>query len=160
MSASARVPLVVPSAWADRTAAQRASVPQDQPPEKPFYAKATYDRGGDMAAAIQAARSGQKDVFDAATIGSLAKQVDVGELIDKYQSDLMTGLDRVGRILFAFYWHYDKFADRYGQQDLPDLEDALKNTFTQMGDLVLFLKQKSIEPNVNVGLPLMAGISE
>ena len=142
------------------SATEQANVPQDLPPEKPFSTHADYDRGNDMKGAIQAAQEGQQDVFDVATIGNLAKMVDIGDIIDKYQSDLMTGMDRIGRILFAFYWHFDKFSDRYGQQDLPDLEDSLKNSFVQIGDLILFLKQKSIDPNMNLGLPLMAGLSE
>ena len=142
------------------SAISKADVPQDLPPERPYTAKADYDQGGDMQNAVAAAQSGQQDIFDTATIGSLTKMVDIGELIDKYQSDLMTGMDRVGRILFAFYWHYDKFLDRFGSQDLPDLEDALVNSFVQMGDLILFLKQKSIDANVNLGQPLMAGLSE
>jgi len=138
----------------------QANVPQDLPPERPYTATADYDRGEDMQGAIAASEQGQQDVFDAATIGNLTKMVDIGDTIDKYQSDLMTGMDRIGRILFAFYWHYAKFSDRYGVQDLPDLEDSLVNSFSQIGDLILFLKQKSIDPSKNLGLPLMAGMAE
>ena len=77
-------------------------------------------------------------------------------MVDKYLSDLMKGMDRVGRIMFMFYWHQDDFADRYGKTDLPELEDSLRNTFEALGDLVLFLKQKSIESPEDVGVDLSA----
>ncbi len=96
-------------------------------------------------AAQQAAQMGQKDVFDTALIGGLVKTVDSNMLIDRYVGDLILGLDRIGRILFLFYQHNDNFKDRYGQSDLIELEDSLRNTFKSIGDLVMFLKQKTLE---------------
>jgi ATP-binding cassette subfamily F protein uup len=40
----------------------------------------------------------------------------------------------------------NKFKERYGQQDLPELEDNLRNVFKNLGELTLFLKQKMVEP--------------
>jgi len=37
-------------------------------------------------------------------------------------------------------------AERYGREDIVDLEDNLKNVFKSLGDVVLVLKQKSISP--------------
>jgi hypothetical protein len=99
-----------------------------------------------MQGAQQAAQLGQKDVFDTAMIGSMLKAVRQDSMVDKYLGDLMKGMDRVGRILFMFYFHQDDFGDRYGKADMPELEDSLRNTFESMGDLVLFLKQKSVDP--------------
>ena len=53
-------------------------------------------------------------------------------------------------ILFMFYWHNDKFQERYGKQEMTELESALRNTFKAVGDLILFLKKKSIEPDMAV----------
>jgi hypothetical protein len=94
----------------------------------------------------RALSSGQKEVFDTAAIGSMLKAVRDDTMIDRYLPDLVKGMDRLGRILFMFYWHSDKFADRYGKQDMPELEDSLRNAFEQVGDVILFLKQKTIEP--------------
>lgn len=94
----------------------------------------------------QAAATGQKEVFDTAMIGSMLKAVRDDTMIDRYLPDLVKGMDRLGRILFMFYWHQDQFAERYGKQDLPELEDSLRNAFEMMGDVILFLKQKTIEP--------------
>lgn len=94
----------------------------------------------------QAAQTGQREVFDTAMIGSMLKAVRDDTMIDRYLPDLIKGVDRLGRILFMFYWHQDKFADRYGKQDMPELEDSLRNAFEMIGDVVLFLKQKTVEP--------------
>ena len=100
-----------------------------------------------MQAAEQAAQSGEKEVMDVGVLASLVKAVDVNRFSDKYLKDLTRGLDRVGRLLFLYYWHYDKFADRYGKDEMEELESALQNTFKAVGDTVLFLKKKTIEPD-------------
>jgi len=99
--------------------------------------------------AEQAAQTGQKEVLDTSVITGLVKSMDPDQAVDQFISDLMLGLDRVGRILFMYYWHFDKFKERYGQQDMPELEDNLRNVFENLGDLTLFLKQKTIEPDVS-----------
>jgi hypothetical protein len=93
--------------------------------------------------ANQAAASGQKNVFDHATIGSLAGLYDASSAIDQYVPGLLQALDRVGRILFIFYWKNEEFADRYGNEDMAELEDLIRSVFKSYGDLVLKLKQKS-----------------
>jgi hypothetical protein len=95
---------------------------------------------------MQAAQTGQKEVLDTSAIGSILKSVRDDTMIDRNIPDLMKGLDRLGRILFSFYWHGDEFQDRFGKQDMPELEDSLRNSFENVGDVVLFLKQKTIEP--------------
>ncbi|MEM4406679.1 MAG: hypothetical protein QXS68_06505 [Candidatus Methanomethylicaceae archaeon] len=96
--------------------------------------------------AMQAAQGQQKELFDAAMITSLLSTVSLPNLIDRYLGVLMKALDHLGRILFSLYWHRDKFQERYGKQDLPELEDQLRATFEQLGDLVLFLREKTIDP--------------
>lgn len=106
----------------------------------PFYQP---DQGA-MQVAQQASQSGQKEVFDTAMIGGMLKAVRQDSLVDRYLGDLMKALDKLGRILFMFYWHQEEFEDRYGKQDLPELEDSLRNAFEVLGDVVLFLKEKTV----------------
>lgn len=96
--------------------------------------------------ATGAAERGQREVLDTSVITGLIKTIDSDETVNSYIGDLLLGLDRIGRVLLMFYWHNDKFKDRYGQQDLPELEDNLKNVFKNLGELTLFLKQKMVEP--------------
>jgi hypothetical protein len=107
-----------------------------------------------MAIGYNAATTGQKEVFDTSMIGSLVKSVRDDSMVDVHLGDLMKGLDKLGRILFSFYWHKDKFEDRYGKKDLPELEDGLRNAFEQLGDLMLFLKQKTIDAYPDEGISL------
>lgn len=98
-----------------------------------------------LGVAQNAADQGQKEVFDTAMIASLLKATRDTSMIDEHLSDLMKGLDRVGRLLFSLHYHRDQFSDRYGKDDLPELEDGLRNTFEMLGDLTLFLKQRTVE---------------
>jgi len=91
----------------------------------------------------------QKDVFDVAVLGSLLKATDVSNLVDKYVPDMITAVDRFGRNLFLLYHKSDEFKERYGDTDLADLEDTLKNAFTTVGKLVLFLKKRSISADID-----------
>jgi hypothetical protein len=97
--------------------------------------------------AIGASNQGQKEVFDLSLLQSLIRSSgDTDGKIQDFLKDVILGNDRIGRILFLYYWHNDRFTERYGDKDLVELEDLLRETFKSVGDLVLFLKQKSIEP--------------
>ena len=100
----------------------------------------------DIRSVLNAAQSGQREVFDTAMIGSMLRAVRDDSLVDRYMGELTSGLDKLGRIMFMFYWHGDRFAERYGKSDMPELEDSLRNAFEMLGDVILFLKQKTIDP--------------
>ena len=107
---------------------------------------------------MQAAQTGQKEVFDTSAIASLIKTIDNDDLIGKYLGDLILGLDRVNRIMCIYYWFGDKFKERYGNENLPELEDQLKNVSSALGDLILFLKQRRISSGSSLdGLELNLG---
>jgi hypothetical protein len=107
-----------------------------------------------MQQAQQAAQTGQRELFDTAMLGTLLRTTRDDLMIDRHIGDIMKGMDKIGRILLALYWHPEKFSDRYGQQDMAELEDTLRNSFEQTGRLALFLKQKTVEPEVETGLNL------
>ena len=85
------------------------------------------------------------EVFDTAMISGLVRSSDSSNLVDKYIGDLILGMDRIGRIQFLFLQHYDDFKERYGEEDMIELEDSLRNTFKSTGELILFLKQKAMD---------------
>lgn len=91
-----------------------------------------------------AAQSGQKEVFDTSMIGSLLNTTQSDLQVDRFLGPMLSGLDAIGQILMSFYWHDKDFADRYGKDDLVSLEDMLKNTFINLGKLILNLKQKGV----------------
>jgi hypothetical protein len=55
-------------------------------------------------------------------------------------------MDRVGRLLFLFYWQNDTFRERYGSSEMVDLEASLRDVFKNLSDLILFLYKKSVSP--------------
>jgi len=93
-----------------------------------------------------AADRGDKDIFDVGMLSSLLKAVKDDMIIDQYIPDLMKAMDKLGRLLFQYYWHYDKFSARFGKSDMPELEDALRNSFEMLSEVILFLKNKTIDP--------------
>lgn len=102
-----------------------------------------------MQVAQSAAKTGQKEVFDTAMLSGMLKSIRQDSMVDKYMGDLAKGMDRLGRILFLYYWHGEEFEDRYGKQDMPELEDGLRNSFESVGDIFLVLKRKSVEPDAD-----------
>lgn len=106
------------------------------------------DFGAAVQTVNQAAQTGQREVFDTSLIGTLLKSTRDDTMIDRHLGDMLKALDRLGRLLFSFYWHRDRFADRYGESELPELEDGLRNTFEGLGDLILFLLLRSVDPYV------------
>lgn len=105
-----------------------------------------------MAVAQHAAQTGQKEVFDTSMLGALLKSVRSDNMVDRYLGDMMKGMDRTGRVLFNYYWHGEEFEDRYGKQDMPELEDGLRNSFESQGDVALKLKQKAVDADPNEGM--------
>lgn len=118
--------------------------------DRNIYNPNTPIRGGmgpqEMRTIDTAMQTGQKEVIEATAISNMLKTVNSDNMIDQYMGALLRGLDALCRILFFFYWHGEEFADRFGKQDLPELEDALTNTIESMGDCVIFLRKKSVDP--------------
>jgi len=124
------------------------------PPNQNTGPGSGFNLGGDTAnqlgqnvtgLAEQAAATGQQQVFDHGVIGGLAGMYDTSNAIDSYMPEMMKALDRVGRILFLFYWKNTDFAERYGNQDLAEMEDHLRAVFKSLGDLILSLRQRTID---------------
>jgi hypothetical protein len=106
--------------------------------------------------ANQLAQSGQKEIFDTHTIATLAKYVSPESKVSAYMPDFISCLDKLGRMLFLVHWETEKFEEMYGRSELPELVELLTNVFTNLGDLVIFLKRKSPELSINVSEKEMA----
>ncbi len=104
-----------------------------------------------LQSAQTAGREGQKEVFDVSMMAGMLKTVRQESIVDRHLGDLMSALDSLGRLIMNFYWHQEEFADRYGKSDLPELEDSLRNAFESLGDITLFLKEKTIESSFDKG---------
>lgn len=92
----------------------------------------------------QAAQTGEKEVFDAAALGALIKNHNPTDLVDRFLPTIISGMDRIGRMLFLIYWHFEDFEERYGEDDLSEFIDNLRSVFEQLGDVVVFAKKRTL----------------
>lgn len=126
-------------------AENRASSPDNSS----FYRYNSPFAGGDdeestVDAVSRAAELGQKEVFDAASLSALIKHHNPTELVERYLPTVTAGMDKLGRLLFLVYWHYAEFEDRYGEDDLAEFIDELRNTFNELGAVVMFMKSRTL----------------
>jgi len=126
------------------------SPPLKTPPYQPIDPK-TIDH---INKAIQ---QGQKEILDTSVFAAVLSETNDQELIDKHIPHLLRSMDSVARMLFALYWHKDKFTERFGEYDTERLRNMLTGCFKQLGDLLQILQEKK---NVNITQSLPEGIGE
>ena len=107
---------------------------------------------------LQAAQTGEREVFDTATISNLLDANEIEALLTRFTKDLNVALDRLGRLAFLLMLHRNKFLDRFGSDDIIDIEDSLNNTFKGLGELVLKLKEREI--SADAGFAVETDLSE
>jgi hypothetical protein len=108
--------------------------------------------------AVDMAQNGQKEVFDTQAIAALSRYTDTSTKIVEYIPNFVTSLDKLGRMLFLAYWDTEKFEKMYGKDELPELIELIKNVFTNLGDLIIFLKRKIPDISINSNEQSMDGI--
>lgn len=87
-----------------------------------------------------------KELFDVSALSQMTKSLKDDALGESDLPVYVKAIDKLGRRIFNLYWHSEDYDERYGKHDLPELEDALRNAFTNLGEVALFLKQKSVAP--------------
>ena len=95
-----------------------------------------------------AAASGQKKVFDHGAIGGLVKVYDIDTIISGSIGDMRKSLDRLGRIIFLFYWKPEDFTERFGSEKIVEMEDSLQGVYKGFGDLIIDLSKREIEGKI------------
>ncbi len=88
-------------------------------------------------------QKGIGNMFEHGVVGELTKTYDAGALVQTYVSDLELALDRLGRIIFLFYWKPEDFSASYGADDQSALENKFLSNFKAMGEMTLELLQKA-----------------
>ena len=86
---------------------------------------------------------GMGNLFEHGVVGELVKTYDAAGLVQTYIPDMEKALDRVGRIIFLFYWKPEDFAQAYGSDDQTDMENKLLSNFKSLGEMVLDLLQRA-----------------
>jgi hypothetical protein len=109
--------------------------------------------------ATRASDAGITEVFNVEVMKGLIDVADMNQLKKGYLAKMVKGMDSTGRILFLYYWHQEKFEETYGMNDTQQLENTLRSVFQSMGDLILFLREKSTY-NDNFSDNLFGNLSE
>lgn len=93
---------------------------------------------------VPAKKFKSKDVFDASGLQSMIRTNSEDRLFNEDIPVLEESLDQLYRKLFNYYAHYSQYEERYGRKDTPELEDLLRSTADNMGDLIVFLKMNRV----------------
>lgn len=113
-----------------------------------FLTKEIFTSPGLSSSAVddiyKASQKGVKEVLDTKVLSELAKSAYPIDKTADYLPTFMSCLDKLSRILFLFYWHNDQFAERYGKQNMDSIEDSIKDNIQSLGDLVMYLKEKTV----------------
>lgn len=102
-------------------------------------------------AAVTAAESGIKEVFDVTAIKLMVRQNKFLEEIHDELPMLMRTLDSLCRKLFMLYWHTEEFEDQYGSVKLKSLEDGLKAAIDSLSDITIFFKLRTVTGESGAG---------
>lgn len=97
------------------------------------------------AAIQQAAATGQRELFDTVSLSRLSQTMEPSRHIERFMGAWMKALDKLARALFLIYRYQEHFEDRYGKEDLPELEDSVRNAFEVLGKVVLYMKERDLE---------------
>jgi len=103
---------------------------------------------GAIDTATQLGQAGQKEMFDAQSIATLAKYVNGPEKVVSYVPSLITALDNIGRTKFLLSWEAEKFKSTFGADDLPEFVENTTNVFSNLGDLIL--KIRKVNPSISL----------
>lgn len=82
-----------------------------------------------------------KKLLDTSKLEDIVFHKDVARINRKLFAELMDAMDTKARLLCTIYWHRDQFEDKFGD-DLEKLENQLKSSFLDDGDLLIFLQEK------------------
>lgn len=92
-----------------------------------------------------ASKTDVKELFDTQLMTELAKSAYSVDKAKEYLPIIARALDRICRTLVMFYWHNEDFEEKYGKQNIPQLEDALKDNIQSLGSLITYLKDKTVQ---------------
>ena len=95
--------------------------------------------------AVKAADTGLKEVLDTSVMATLTGTSRSLSKVGEMLPDLIKALDRLGSIICLFYWNNETFEEQYGRVELIELEEKLLDVFSSLGDLTLFLKEKTVD---------------
>lgn len=101
--------------------------------------------------AQMASQSESGNIFEHGLVGSLVQTFDAISTVDRYIPELEDALDKLGRILFLFYWKPRDFEEAYGKDDMSNMENQIISNFKSFGEMVLDLVKKADKRKRGIG---------
>lgn len=95
--------------------------------------------------ATKAADTGMKEVLDTSAMASLLGGGKPMRKLGEVLPDMIKSMNALGSVLCLYYWDNEDFDEHFGKRELVELEDKLLAMFEGMGDLVLFLREKTTD---------------
>ena len=88
------------------------------------------------------------ELFDEGMIGILAKSQNPGDIIKKFVPDLTKGMDKLGKIIMAIWYHGYNLKEDFGIDEFSEFEEQTINTFQNLGSLILKIHKKDFTRNI------------
>lgn len=93
-----------------------------------------------MQQAMQAADKGQRDVFNASSIKSIASRNQASDM-----GPILKAMDKLGQRYLAFIWQRDAMNDQYGAADAGDIEDSILDNFEGLGEMIIAMYERDLK---------------
>ena len=85
--------------------------------------------------------------FDAGAVSSLAQTPSLKNISSQYAANLEDSVDDLGRTLLTLYMQEGELKEQLGEEAFVKLEDELRNTFKNLGELTLTLSHNTSQLN-------------
>jgi hypothetical protein len=89
----------------------------------------------------QAAQLHSADMFDAASVATLAQSPALHGVVEQYLPNLEKSVDNLARVLLTLWMQEPDLKPQIGEQTFSGIEENLQTTFKGLGDLVLRLSR-------------------
>jgi hypothetical protein len=92
---------------------------------------------GSRALVTKAVASGSKDVAEFGTIIGLIQSKNIDRYTEDILPDLFLSMDRFGKTLILLWYHRDAFIEKFGRDNVNQMEDLLSESHGNAGKLIL-----------------------
>lgn len=92
----------------------------------------------------EAAALQDPEAFEATAIGALAENPDLRSTVAMYVPALEQALNNLGKILLSLWVEESQYRSALGEKDYAELEERLRNVFSNLGTLVLRINQTAM----------------
>jgi hypothetical protein len=86
----------------------------------------------------------EPEEFSTTLFSALLRNTDDDAVLEEVKPKLLAGVNGLGQLLLSVYANGEQYADRYGKNEIPSLQSSLRNAFKQLGEVVIWLENKTV----------------